>query len=106
MAGSQVSARITLALRDVMVKNELKLEYVAYSASVGVETVRRVKDGQTDRLWDRTARRLSEFLETETEGVVTASELLSVAASGQHYGKRKARRSTAGLKERIIGFAH
>ena len=42
-----------------------------------METVRRVKNHGTNRLWDRTARRLAEFLEMETEGEISSAEILN-----------------------------
>lgn len=53
-----------------MEENQLKLEYVAASAQVGIETVRRVKNGEVTKLWDRTARKLAEFIHRETDGLV------------------------------------
>lgn len=76
MCDQQTTSHICDHLRNLMVSEGTKLEYVALSAHVGVDTVRRAKNGEVTSLWDRTAVKLAGFIEKETEGRVTASHLL------------------------------
>lgn len=74
----EVTRRIVEALDAVMTDQQLKLEYVASSAQVGFETARRVRMGRVKRLQDHTAHKLAGFIERETEGKVTATDLLDL----------------------------
>jgi len=57
-----------------MEENQLKLEYVAASADIGIETVRRVKNGDVTKRWDRTARKLADFIQRESGGLIQLTD--------------------------------
>jgi hypothetical protein len=77
MASEKVTRKINAHLKSLMLNQGLKLEYVARSSNVGVETVRRVKEGKITKLWDKTAHSLAGFIEAETAGKVSVACLLS-----------------------------
>lgn len=67
MASEQLTRDLSRHLDELMTAQQLKLEYVAAAAGVGVETVRRVRNGEVRRLWDRTADKLIAFIERTSE---------------------------------------
>ena len=77
MATEYITTKLSRYLNNLMHQKRLKLEYVAACARIGIETVRRVKNGEVSKLWDRTAFGLAEFIEHETDGEITANEILS-----------------------------
>lgn len=70
MASEAFTRTLSKHLHRLMEENQLKLEYVAASADVGVETVRRVKNGDVRKIWDRTGRKLARFVQRESEGKI------------------------------------
>ena len=70
MASESITRTLSRHLSELMDRGQLKLEYVAASAGVGIETVRRDRNGEVGRLWDRTARKLVDFVERETSGQI------------------------------------
>lgn len=76
MGTEMITKQISRHLADLMVAENLKLEYVASQAEVGIETVRRVKNGQVQRLFEHTAIKLAEFIEEETNGEILAAFIL------------------------------
>ena len=71
MATDSFTRRLSHHLARLMEENDLKLDYVASCAGIGIETVRRIKNGEVRKLWDRTAGKLAQFIETESGGTVT-----------------------------------
>lgn len=71
-----ITQQISESLNEVMQAKCSKLEYVASASGVAIETVRRVRNGQVSRLRMDTAQKLAHFLEAETEGAITAIDLL------------------------------
>ena len=70
MASEAFTLTLSGHLDRLMEEHHLKLEYVATSASVGVETVRRVRNGEVTKLWNRTARKLADFIQRESGGEI------------------------------------
>ena len=77
MASRAHTRNLSQHLHSLMEENQLKLEYVAASADIGIETVRRVKKGDVTKLWDRTARRLADFIQRESGGLIQLTDLES-----------------------------
>lgn len=81
MATESVSRTISEQLRRLMAEQSLTLEYVHHVTGLSMETVRLAKLGRT-RLHDRTAHKLAEFIEQETNDGLTARRLLHAPAQG------------------------
>ena len=74
MASEAFTRSLSARLAHLIKQDGLKLEFVAASANVGVETVRRVRNGEVRKLWDRTAEKLAHFVDSEC-GTRLADEL-------------------------------
>jgi PAS domain-containing protein len=74
MASRAHTRTLSQHLYSLMEENQLKLEYVAASADIGIETVRRVKNGDVTKLWDRTARKLADFIQRESGGLIQLTD--------------------------------
>ena len=83
MVNEDVTIRISTHLKQLYSKSKsgkygwLKLEVIESETEVSRQTVSRILNGKANRLYYRTAVRLADYIEKETEGEVSAAYLLN-----------------------------
>ena len=83
MVNEVVATRISKHLKQLYSKSKngqngwLKLEVMESETDVSRQTLSRILNGKANRLYDRTAMNLADYIEKETEGEVSADYLLN-----------------------------
>ena len=91
MVNEVVATRISKHLKQLYSKSKngqngwLKLEVIESETDVSRQTLSRILNGKANKLYDRTAMNLADYIEKETEGKVSADYLLN-ESNNNHVG--------------------